>query len=107
MEFCRRFERRGAIQRRLAIQLFDAGTSIGANLEEAAGGQTKPDFIAKNFVAFKEARETRYWLRLARATEASLEQEISPLLQEANEFVAMLTTLLIHAKSNPHRGDRP
>ena len=39
-----------------------AGTSIGANLEEATGGQTKPDFITKNCIALKESRETRYWL---------------------------------------------
>jgi four helix bundle protein len=36
---------------------------VGANLEEAAEAQTKRDFIAKNFIALKEAREARFWLR--------------------------------------------
>jgi four helix bundle protein len=52
------------IIRRLAYQLIDAAGSVGANLEESGGGQTKPDFIAKQFVALKEARESRFWLRV-------------------------------------------
>jgi hypothetical protein len=45
------------IIRRLAYQLVDSAGSVGANLEESGGGQTKPDFIAKQFTALKEARE--------------------------------------------------
>src|SRR6478735_273304 len=45
-------------------QLLRSGTSIGANVEEANAGQTKKDFITKMSIASKEARETRYWLRL-------------------------------------------
>ncbi len=41
-----------------------SGTSIGANLEEAQAGQSRADFISKNAIALKEARETHYWLRL-------------------------------------------
>jgi four helix bundle protein len=52
------------IIRRLAYQLVDAAGSIGANLEESGAGQTKPDFIAKQFIALKEARESRFWLRV-------------------------------------------
>lgn len=48
----------------LSKQLLRSGTSIGANVEEALAGQTKKDFIAKMSIASKEARETRYWLRL-------------------------------------------
>lgn len=44
--------------RRLSIKLLDSGTSIGANIEEGRAGQTKPDFIAKNFISLKESRET-------------------------------------------------
>jgi four helix bundle protein len=44
-----------------------AGGSIGANLEEAADARSKADFIAKNFIALKEAREVRFWLRLISA----------------------------------------
>lgn len=48
----------------LSKQLLRSATSIGANVEEATAGQTKKDFIAKMAIASKEARETRYWLRL-------------------------------------------
>jgi four helix bundle protein len=50
----------------LASQLLRAGTGIGANVEEALAGVSRPDFIAKMAVASKEARETHYWLRVAR-----------------------------------------
>jgi four helix bundle protein len=45
-------------------QLLRAGTSIGANLEEAVASESRRDFIHKNSIALKEARETDYWLRL-------------------------------------------
>jgi four helix bundle protein len=51
-------------------QLLRAGTSVGANLEEARAGQSTADFIHKNAVSLKEARETHYWLKLILATES-------------------------------------
>lgn len=48
----------------LARQLLRAGTSIGANVEEAQAGQSRADFINKYSIALKEARESIYWLRL-------------------------------------------
>jgi four helix bundle protein len=104
--FCREVADRGYVMRRLADQLLKAGTAIGANLEESVDGQTKPDFIAKTFIGLKEARETRYWLRLIAASERSLKPGCEPLIAEASEFVAMLTTSVMTAKSNPQRGNR-
>ncbi len=48
----------------LSAQLLRAGTSIGANIEEANAAQSKREFIAKMSIASKEARETHYWIRL-------------------------------------------
>ena len=48
----------------MSKQLLKAGTSIGANVEEAQAGQSKKDFIAKMAISSKESRETNYWLRL-------------------------------------------
>ena len=48
----------------LSKQLLRSATSIGANVEEANAAQTKKDFIAKMSIASKEARESKYWLRL-------------------------------------------
>lgn len=48
----------------MANQLFRSGTSIGANVSEAQGAQSKSDFKHKCKIAYKEAEETRYWLML-------------------------------------------
>ena len=95
------------IARRIAFQLVDAAGSVGANLEESADGQTKPDFIAKQFIALKEARESRFWLRVIVAAYPALAAQLKPLIQESNELVAMVTASVRTAKSNPHRGQPP
>jgi four helix bundle protein len=51
-------------ERVLSKQILRSGTSIGANVEEAVGAQSQKDFVSKMSVAYKETRETRYWLRL-------------------------------------------
>ena len=56
--FCRRLNTADPVLRRLSWQLLDAGTSVGANLEEADAGQPKGDFIAKAAIARKESAET-------------------------------------------------
>ncbi len=48
----------------LSRQLLRAGTSIGANIEEANAGESRKDFLSKMSIALKEAREARYWLLL-------------------------------------------
>jgi len=50
-------------------QILRSGTSIGANIEEGVGGQSKADFVSKMNIAYKEARETSYWIRLLRDTD--------------------------------------
>ncbi len=52
----------------ISKQFLRSGTSIGANCEEAVGGQSKADFVSKISIAYKEARETKYWIRLLYAT---------------------------------------
>jgi four helix bundle protein len=49
-KLCIRLQERGPVMMRLSMKLLDSGTSIGANIEEGRAGQTKPDFIAKNFI---------------------------------------------------------
>ena len=48
----------------LSKQILRSGTSIGANIEEAIGGYSEKDFIAKLSLAYKEARESKYWINL-------------------------------------------
>ena len=58
------------IGNRIGWQLLDAGTSIGANFEEACAAFSKRDFTYKLAIAKKEAYETNYWLRVIRDTRA-------------------------------------
>ena len=68
VKLCQTLESRPGVSRTLANQLLRSGTSIGANLEESKGGQSRADFLSKVFISLKEARETNYWLRLLIAT---------------------------------------
>ena len=73
----------------LSKQVLRCGTSIGANIEEAIGGITKKDFINKVFIAYKEARETHYRIRLLRDSDY-LENNISEsLLFECEEIIKL------------------
>ncbi|MFZ1749340.1 MAG: four helix bundle protein [Saprospiraceae bacterium] len=56
----------------MSRQLLRCATSIGANAEEASAAQTKKDFIAKMSISSKEARETKYWLRLLDKSQNSI-----------------------------------
>lgn len=76
--------------RELGRQVLRSGTSIGANVEEAYGTPTKPDFANKMATALKEARETHYWLRLIRESGLVPPQRINSLIQEALEFKLIL-----------------
>lgn len=53
----------------MANQLFKSGTSIGANVAEAQGAESKDDFRHKCKIAYKEAGETEYWLKLCKYAE--------------------------------------
>jgi four helix bundle protein len=85
--------RRGRSGSRDAVnQLLRASRSIGANLEEADAAQSRPDFVSKCSIALKEAREAHYWLRLMQATNEI--KNVDRLVKEANELVAILTTIV-------------
>lgn len=78
----------------LGKQVLRSGTAIGANLEEAQAGQSRADFVSKCNIALKEARETHYWLRLLKETRIIAAERINNLLSEANEMVAILTSIV-------------
>ena len=101
--FARAVADRSYVLARLAGQLVDSGGSVGANLEESADAQSKPDFISKQCIALKEARETRFWLRVIAASESSFAPRAQPLITEASEFVRMLTKSIKTARSNTRR----
>jgi four helix bundle protein len=104
VSFCRRSWHVHEATRVLVKQLLKSSTSVGANMEEADGGQTKPDFITKVATAKKEAKETVYWLRLIAATEPGLRQRVPPLLDEAKQIAAIVATIHLNAEKNKNRG---
>jgi four helix bundle protein len=105
VDFCKPVMPPGAVVRELARQLLKSGTSIGANLEEADAGQTKPDFRAKIAISRKEARETRYWLRLLVHADPRLEKAASAHLDEARQLTDILTTIKMNSERNEERGN--
>ena len=82
-------------------QVLRSGTSIGANLEEAKCAQSRRDLISRFHVALKEARETRYWLRLLVATSLVPANVLAGVLDEANQLVAILTASVKRLKASP------
>jgi len=75
-----------------------SGTSVGANTEEAQAAQSKPDFISKNSIALKEARETHYWLRLLIAAGIMPEKKLAELRDESEELKLILGSIVVSAK---------
>jgi four helix bundle protein len=94
VKLCRFLEAQDRVSRTLANQLIRAGTSIGANIEEAQAGQSKADFTAKMAIARKEARETLYWLRLLKAAEIVESEKLNDITKEADELVRILTSIV-------------
>jgi four helix bundle protein len=90
---------RGPIARALSYQLLSAGTSTGSNAEEADGASSHDDFIAKNRIALKEAKETRFRLRVCRRSEL-LDARFDPLVAESDELVRILGKIVHNALRN-------
>lgn len=84
----------------LSKQLLRSGTSIGANVEEAVGGQSKKDFLMKITISYKEARETRYWLKLLKDSQYIEEKLADSFLSEIEEICKILGKIQITSKAN-------
>src|SRR3989440_9335090 len=84
--------------RNLSGQLLKAGTSVGANVEEAQAGQSRPDFISKNSIALKEARESHYWLRILIAADIMPEKTLAELRDKAEEIKLILGSIVVRTK---------
>lgn len=77
----------------LSKQMLRSGTSIGANVEEACAAYSKKDFAAKMSIASKEARETRYWLRLIDKSQIT-NVNVKADLIEIEEIMHILTAIV-------------
>ena len=77
----------------MSKQLLRSGTSVGANIEEAIGAQSDRDFFAKITIAYKEIRETVYWIKLLLHSNYLDEKEGTELLQNADEIARIIGSI--------------
>jgi len=85
----------------LASQFWRSGTSIGANVEEAQAAQSRADFKSKMAIAAKEARESGYWLRLARDGRILAKEHSESLLQQVESIQKILTSIVKTTSEKP------
>ena len=78
----------------LSKQLIRSGTSVGANVQEAAQAYTEGDFAYKCSLARKEAGESHYWIRLSISRRLLGGVEAEAALQEADELTRILSTIV-------------
>jgi four helix bundle protein len=83
----------------VAHQLVKSATSVGANVEEADGAESPRDFIHKTSISRKEARESRYWLRVVRAAIFD-DEELAALEQESDELVRIFSAMIANAQKS-------
>jgi four helix bundle protein len=84
-------------------QLVKSATSVGANVEEADGAESRRDFVHKTSVSRKEACESRYWLRIVRATMLDNDDFLA-LERESDGLVRILSAMIANAKRSPDNG---
>ncbi len=82
----------------IRTQLVKAGTSTGANVEEGDGCVTKKDFANKFTIARKEAKESRYWLRLISGKYIKAELLENDII-ESQEIIKILSSIINKTKS--------
>ena len=82
----------------LGKQMLRSGTSVGANHREAHRARSKAEFVSKIGDCLKEADETLYWLELLMEESIVPAKRLQPLANEANELVAILTTISKHSR---------
>jgi four helix bundle protein len=90
--------RRSRIGEKLASQIIGSGTSIGANVEEAQAAESRADFIHKYRISLKEARETKYWLRLVVGAGLIAEKSAAALRTEADEISRVIAQIVINTR---------
>ena len=84
----------------LSKQVLRSGTSIGANVEEAVGGQSRKDFLSKMSIAYKEARETKYWLWLLYDTNFIDTELFNSLVNDCEELLKIIGKIQVTMKKN-------
>ncbi len=75
-------------------QILRSGTSVGANIEEALGANSNKDFVAKMTIVYKEARETKYWLKLLQETKYLTDKQADSLMKDCDEILKITGSII-------------
>ena len=86
--------------RAIASQVVRCGTSVAANYRSACRARSKAEFVAKMGIVLEEADETQLWLELIIEGKLLPSERVQPLLNEANELVAIFVTSRKSASAN-------
>ena len=88
----------------MAKQVLRAGTSIGANLAEAKCAYSRREFLAKNYISFKECVETKYWLELLQKTGFISMEEYTSIAKDCDELYRILASITKTLKNEEAKG---
>ena len=97
-KLCTYLDKQPGTPRLLAAQLFRSGTSIGANIEESRSAESDKDFVSKQSIALKEARETKYWLKLLVKSEIVPDEKVAGLVDECEQLMRIIGKSIVTTK---------
>ncbi|MBD2278055.1 four helix bundle protein [Aphanizomenon flos-aquae] len=97
-KLCSYLDKQPGTPRLLAAQLFRSGTSIGANIEESRSAESDRDFVSKQSIALKEARETKYWLKLLVKSEIVPDEKVAGLVDECEQLMRIIAKSIVTTK---------
>ena len=100
VRYCNDKSVQSIVSRPIIQQLLKSETSIGANIQEAQAAQSKKEFLSKMYIAFKEAKETNYWLRLFIESNISDEKKLQNLLCDSIDLVKLLYCITKSTRQN-------
>ena len=83
-------------------QLMRSALSVGSNYRSACRARSRADFVSKLGIAYKEARETSYWLRLLKDTDYLTEPEFLSIYADAEELCRIIASIQKSTKASPH-----
>lgn len=86
----------------MSKQIMRSGTSIGANISEALCAQSKNDFYAKMYIAYKEASETSYWIDMLFENGYITDLQHDSIKKDNLELLKILSAITKTQKSPKH-----
>ena len=80
-------------------QLLRSSSSVAANVSEANGASSPKDFVAKLYIALKEARESNFWIRYSIELGLITIEDVKQVLTDLNEVIRMLKSIIRTTKA--------